>query len=144
MSSQTPYYAHGSPVVVQGQSVSAPYNKADIPVSNYSNNTAATGDFTKGQQQPKRCNDVFFALLFYAHLALMGVLAAVYTPQMYDNVAQGGERRGLEEDENENVPDPGEILAIVGTSFVVAFVVSGLTLSFMMSFAEGLIKVALW
>lgn len=54
--SHQPYYStgyDGTPVVVQGTDVKY---EQQVAVSSY------------GERQPGRCNDVFFAILFYAHL----------------------------------------------------------------------------
>lgn len=43
-----------------------------------------------GKHQPKKCNDVFWGILFYAHVVTMIVLAATYAPQMEFNFNQAG------------------------------------------------------
>jgi len=139
----TPYYATDGPVVVQGQVVGG------VPATTY-NNDHSDGVF-KGERQPKRCNDAFFGILFYAHLAAMVWVAVTYTPQMYSSVASeyGG---GRQLDENQQEYDGNssigmeinEVYMIIGISGVVGFIMSSLALSFMMSFASALIKVALW
>eukprot|EP00545_Synedropsis_sp_CCMP1620_P000608 CAMPEP_0119011304 /NCGR_PEP_ID=MMETSP1176-20130426/5585_1 /TAXON_ID=265551 /ORGANISM="Synedropsis recta cf, Strain CCMP1620" /LENGTH=534 /DNA_ID=CAMNT_0006964105 /DNA_START=28 /DNA_END=1632 /DNA_ORIENTATION=+ len=177
----SPYYASqgDGPVVVQGHVVGG------VPVnSNYNNYSSGqqqqvvaapintnNGAF-KGEAQPKRCNDAFFGILFYAHLGVMAWAAATYAPQMYEVIADeytsgGDDRRSmmmqsssssssyymprfLQEENNDG--DGGEVEAlamnevflILGISGAVGFVISTLALSFMMTFARALIKVALW
>ncbi|KAL7530016.1 hypothetical protein ACHAXR_003274 [Thalassiosira sp. AJA248-18] len=72
------------------------------------NNDNNDGNWTKGEVQPRRCNDFFFALLFYAHLGVMACCAAVYAPKMFSEVAEGamngnggggGERNLMNEEE---------------------------------------------
>jgi len=160
----TPYYAtQDGPVVVQGHAVGG------VPVSSYNNNDFAggfnnnnsnainNGDVPKGQTQPKKCNDVFFAVLFYVHLAVMGWVVGSFAPQMYSNVSNeygGGQQRELNDNYEENNGDNNEnnsgsnmtmkeVYIILSISGIVGFVMSSLALSFMMSFAAILIKTAL-
>jgi len=55
-----------------------------------------------GERQQKRCNDVFFAILFYAHLGVMAFITAVNAPVMMSDVAgsvqDAYQNRMLEED----------------------------------------------
>ena len=44
------------------------------------------GHWTKGEHQPKRCNDVIFGILFYVHLVIMMVVTGIYAPQVVDLV----------------------------------------------------------
>ena len=44
------------------------------------------GHWTKGEHQPKRCNDVIFGILFYVHLVIMFVVTGIYAPQVVDLV----------------------------------------------------------
>mmetsp|Transcript_26272 Transcript_26272/g.39777 ORF Transcript_26272/g.39777 Transcript_26272/m.39777 type:complete len:498 (+) Transcript_26272:81-1574(+) len=140
----TPYYATDGPVVVQGQVVGG------IPATTHDNINHSDADF-KGERQPKRCNDAFFAILFYAHLAVMGWVVGTYAPQMYGSVASeyGGGRqlddKQEEYDDNSSVGmEMHEIYLIIGISGIVGFIMSSLALSFMMSCASVLIKAALW
>jgi len=64
------------------------------------------GTWTKGEVQPKRCNDAFFAVLFYAHLIGMAVLASTFAPQMLNQVAEqaqnaDGQRNLLDGEESQ-------------------------------------------
>eukprot|EP00585_Thalassiosira_rotula_P007315 CAMPEP_0196137484 /NCGR_PEP_ID=MMETSP0910-20130528/5440_1 /TAXON_ID=49265 /ORGANISM="Thalassiosira rotula, Strain GSO102" /LENGTH=596 /DNA_ID=CAMNT_0041397949 /DNA_START=48 /DNA_END=1838 /DNA_ORIENTATION=- len=58
------------------------------------------GDWIKGEAQPRRCNDVAFAILFYVHLGVMTWCAAVFGSRMYSEVAEsamnGGDGGGRE------------------------------------------------
>ena len=54
---------------------------------NYPSNTNF-GEYQKvGEDQPRRCNDGAFAILFIVHLAVMVGVAATYAPQMIADVA---------------------------------------------------------
>lgn len=154
MASQQPYYYAGSqPVVVQGQHVSAPV----ISASTYNHQGIQDVDsLAKGRPQPKRCNDAFFAILFYIQLGVMGWCAAVYGPLMYGDIADqyaGGQRylsslgrRFLQEDNNGEMDfslETADILIILGLTGLLGLVISSLALGFMMSFAGMLIKTAL-
>mmetsp|Transcript_5360 Transcript_5360/g.6247 ORF Transcript_5360/g.6247 Transcript_5360/m.6247 type:complete len:501 (+) Transcript_5360:287-1789(+) len=142
----SPYYATQGPVVVQGQAVSG------VAVPTYNNNYQ---EVQKGQVQPKRCNDVLFAILFYGHLAVIGFITGAYAPQMYSNVANEYGGRELNDnnnnnyEENDNNGEEGfgmtmsEVYMILGISGFVGFVMSTLALTFMMTFAAALIKTAL-
>lgn len=58
------------------------------PHQNIYENAGSGGTWTKGEVQPKRCNDVIFAVLFYAHLIAMAVLAGTFAPQMMNKVTE--------------------------------------------------------
>lgn len=110
--SQQPYYNAGDtsapPVVVQGVYVNDPYTQElqrqqrqqQSTATYYNNNNVTTqqptmtyynqavGDYEKvGEVQPRRCNDVAFAILFYAHLAVMLGVTAAYAPRAIGEVA---------------------------------------------------------
>ena len=110
------------------------------------------------------CRDVFWAILFYVHLAGMAYLTATYTPafiaDVAENVEQGGNggRRSLLQakeqltarflddaaQKNQELEiDPSALLTVLCLSSAVAFAVSSFALGFMISFAEALIKMAL-
>lgn len=158
------YYAnHGGPVVVQGHVVGG------IPVSTYNQGTPVlpiqddsywNQNHTKNEAQPRRCNDVFFGLLFYIHLATLAWTTATFMPQMYADIANeyntgssGNNRflmnRLLQEADSETSNgglaslEINEILLILGISGAVGFLTSSLALSFMMTFSGALIKLAL-
>lgn len=173
----SPYYAtQGGPVIVQGHVVGgnavSTYSQginAGVGVAGTSSSNANdTGihDF-KQEPQPKRCNDAFFGLLFYAHLAVIAWTTIIFVPQLYASMADqydssssgssyAGNRRFLSmprwlqesesESTSEDMPDleMNEIFLILGVSGAVGFLVSSLALSFMMTCARPLIKVALF
>lgn len=121
MSSQQPYYnAASSPPVVQGVLVSnnkpnenAPghiydhhhvthgIGAAETPETHHQNiygSAAETGHWTKGEVQPRKCNDFIFAILFWAHLGVVGWAAGTFAPRMYQEVAEANDlNRNLEE-----------------------------------------------
>lgn len=107
----------GGPVIVQGTAIGAPTATATAggaaaaphPMAANPTNYVqehyeydANADFVKGEKQPKRCNDMAFAILFYAHLAVMAWVAATYVPIMSSNMAEeyggyvGGDQRMME------------------------------------------------
>ena len=109
----------GGPVIVQGTAIgaptatatatataggaaAAPHPMAANPTNYVQEHYDANADFVKGEKQPKRCNDMAFAILFYAHLAVMAWVAATYVPIMSSNMAEeyggyaGGDRRMME------------------------------------------------
>ena len=164
----SPYYAtRDGPVIVQGHVVSG------MPVSTYSHGVSAgvspsnvdnnLHDF-KQEPQPKRCNDAFFGLLFYVHLAAIAWTTISFVPQWSATVASqynsgsgssySGNRRFLSmsrwlqesESSSEDIPDlqMNELLLMLGVSGVAGLLMSSLALSFMMTCARPLIKVALW
>ena len=59
------------------------------------------GTWTKGEVQPRKCNDVIFAVLFIAHLGVMAGVAVVFGSKMYGEVAEqamnGRERELMDE-----------------------------------------------
>eukprot|EP00554_Chaetoceros_debilis_P000614 CAMPEP_0194083730 /NCGR_PEP_ID=MMETSP0149-20130528/9729_1 /TAXON_ID=122233 /ORGANISM="Chaetoceros debilis, Strain MM31A-1" /LENGTH=515 /DNA_ID=CAMNT_0038766181 /DNA_START=48 /DNA_END=1592 /DNA_ORIENTATION=- len=158
--------------VVQGTQVS-PARTQLAPVNMYGQeHTFPSNDHARGEKQPKKCNDAFFACFFIAHLISLVVLAFVYVPQLNGD---GGDRRNLMESGqhtltqamtslqsliesklNINIPsmhrgledggydaDPTSVMIVVSISVVIAFFVSILSLTVMIQFAEGLIKFSL-
>mmetsp|Transcript_11498 Transcript_11498/g.33882 ORF Transcript_11498/g.33882 Transcript_11498/m.33882 type:complete len:533 (-) Transcript_11498:189-1787(-) len=83
-----PYYsADGVLPVVQSTVV-----QGGTPSSNNVNIQSIQGEgaeWTKGEVQQKKCNDPFFAILFYAHLGVMAWCAATYVPLMTSTMVQG-------------------------------------------------------
>jgi hypothetical protein len=166
MASQQPYFStgyDGTPVVVQGTVVQGTDVKYEQEVA----------DSSYGEKQKGKCNDVFFAILFYAHLGVMGWVTATYAPAMMSDVAGSVEgdgnrmlqdedrmrsnalssvlfagRRLQDEDNGDNdgevTVDMASIIAVLGISALSGFIMSGLFLGVMMRFAQGLIKFALW
>jgi hypothetical protein len=113
--------------------------------------------------ESRPCRDVFWAILFYAHIVGMAYLAAVYTPAMIsdvaENVEQGGDRSLLatkqmqlarflaDEDGGEEQDieiNPQALITVLCLSSALGLGVSSLALGFMMTFTEALIKIALW
>ena len=182
--SHHPYYAsHGAPVIVQGtyvnqnqQGVIQGYSQGNSNRESSYNHGGQQqqhyGDFgmhqtqevswTKGERQPKRCNDIFFGILFYAHLGVMAWCTATYGPTMLSEVeAQSANRQryllrfleGGNDDQQTDNASGGEefsielsmndVLLLLGISGALGFVLSSLALGFMMMFAEGLIKMTL-
>ncbi len=159
----SPYYAtQGGPVIVQGHVVGGTPVSAysQLPPLNANNNNIHD---LKQEPQPKRCNDAFFGLLFYVHLGVIAWTAATFVPQFYASIADqynsnsgsyNNRRflsimpRWLQESEStsEDIPnlEMNDIFLILGVSGAVGFLISSLALSFMMTCARPLIKVALW
>mmetsp|Transcript_20316 Transcript_20316/g.40212 ORF Transcript_20316/g.40212 Transcript_20316/m.40212 type:complete len:589 (-) Transcript_20316:182-1948(-) len=119
MSTEQPYYNASSPPVVQGVLVSN--NKSNINANAptlspqhindhhgvgatesasvhhqhvYGSSSETGGHWTKGEHQPRRCNDLWAAILFFAHLATMGFLAGTYVPRMFREVAEANDLNG--------------------------------------------------
>lgn len=102
-------YNEASPPVVQGVAVKNPISIYDHNHANHGVGAAEVvhsqpnddtgGDWTKGEHQPRRCNDAIFAILFYAHLGVMAWTTAVFAPRMAYEVAEshGYNQRDLEE-----------------------------------------------
>ncbi len=127
---EQPYYNASSPTVVQGVLVSNKSKSNDNALSPnpqhiydhhhanhgvgatesaavhhqnvYGLSSGTGGHWTKGEHQPRRCNDVWAAILFFAHLGTMGFLAGTYVPRMFREVAEANDLNGrmldLEED----------------------------------------------
>jgi hypothetical protein len=133
-----------------------------IPASTYHNNTETGDEWTKGEQQPRGCRDGFWALLFYAHLVAVAYATVKFAPVMAEDLAEdyagGAQRklfsttRWLQDDGDNQDSENGEdvyvdmdsILLILGVAGLAGFVIASLSLAFMMNFAEGLIKMALF
>lgn len=121
----------GNIPVVQGFSVNSQpsHAKSSSPYHSAQQEDYGT-DFNgqRGDQQPKKFNDLFFAVLFYAHLAIMGVLLATSVG--------GGDDDGL-----------NFAFGMIYFCSVCGIFASGLStvaLGFMMSFASSLIKISLF
>jgi len=199
-----PYYATESgggvapPVVVQGQVVGTSSN-ATANLNDHNSqkveygshpDTTTTNHSVKGEHQPKRCNDVFWAILFYSHLGLMAYLAAANSSQMFQTFTgeDGGnnDRRVLSssnenvnstmgegtlsvfnralstvwthhfskalgvgsgrtlEDNEEFEANPNDVIILLSVTGVIGLGFSSFSLTFMMYFAEILIKTALF
>jgi hypothetical protein len=118
--------------VVQGYAVN--HNQvtpAPLVEENYGD-TYGGGNFNgvKGDVQPKKFNDVFFSVLFYAHIfALLIVLPASL------NANGGGGNGG---------GDMSSIIYFVAVCGIFATGLSTVSLGFMMKHATGLVKLALY
>ncbi len=121
----------GNIPVVQGFSVSSPQHHQSDPHSGHytkSDNYGSEFNGERGEQQPNQFNDVFFSILFFAHLIVMGVLLA-------STLSNGGGGQG------------GIAYGMVYFCSVCGIFATGLstvTLGFMMQFATSLIKAALY
>jgi|EP00970_Alexandrium_tamarense_P002113 hypothetical protein len=110
MSSQPYYNADGNPPVVQGTVLhNTNHNNAHIYDHQHAGHGVGAmeiadpsqsqqfhqqqeqphegGNWTKGEHQPRRCNDAIFAVLFYVHLGVMGWVAGTFAPRMFAEVA---------------------------------------------------------
>ncbi len=118
----------------------------------------------KGEKQPKRFNDLFWGVLFFAHIIGMVVLAGVYIPQI-DALENDGRRNMVEtgqasiarvlvtaqntinthvfrnlEDDGDYEVDAHGITILVLLTVIGAISVSILSLTFIIKFAETFIK----
>lgn len=50
------------------------------------NDSPSSGWVKGGSDQQKKCNDVSFALLFCAHLAILAIVSGIYVPRMYEDM----------------------------------------------------------
>lgn len=141
-------------MVIQGKAVD----------SNALLSVEGNGEWTRGEKQPGTCQDMFWAILFYAHLGAIGAVTAKYAPLMKEELAEGyadgyqnnGRRlssisRFLEDNGGENQQEDAEldfgmdaIWFILGISGLFSCLISTVAMMFMMSFAQGLIKMALF
>ncbi len=145
----SPYFrtSNGTaPVVVQGAIVeSINTNSALISGSDFSH-ALDGGEWTKGEAQPRQCRDIFWAILFYIHLGVVGFATFRFVPLMAQDLGQdyasGAQRRFLEENVDVSV-DTNAVLLILAFSGLAGFLLSSLAMLVMMKFAEGLIKLSL-
>lgn len=160
------YYPSGQapapPVVVQGQPYYASpfggqqqYDQKPSSASAYNHHQEEYGNgvATSASNKPQRqngCRDVFWAILFYAHLAGIAFITIVYTPQVingavenYVNNSNNQGDRFLEEQNGEFAIDinPSALISMIALMGILACIMSSFALGFMIRFAEGLIKV---
>lgn len=65
-----------------------PYTAATVAgVGNASSGYPEVG--TKGEQQPRKFNDLFWGILFYAHIGVLIAVTATYLPRIVDDVTNG-------------------------------------------------------
>jgi hypothetical protein len=86
----------------------------------------------KGAPQPRKFNDVFFAVLFYAHLAVM---ACIFPFSLNSQAGNGGYGNGT---------SFGSIIYFVSVVSIFAVGISTISLGFMMKFSNQLVKLALY
>ena len=90
--SYNPYYASNTAATVLTQEAASTttYDHVSKP-----ENMMGSAD-GKGEPQPRRCNDVFFAFIFYAHLGVMSWVTMFYGAQLASSAENygydGGER----------------------------------------------------
>lgn len=117
--------------IVQGVAVpsgNAPYSSA--PTGNQPDEAVRDFNGVKGDPQPKKFNDVAFAILFWAHLAVMAVILSMGTV----SYAQGGGGGGSNY--------TGLVICVLGCG-ALAIILSTLALSFMYRFAAAMVKLSL-
>ena len=151
-----------APVIVRGEIVDShhaalihatPDFSQALNHHNHHNNNNITGGVDyhndmKGQPQPSHCRDFIWGLLFYVHLAGIAACTAIYAPQalqdMGEDYASGAQRR-LEDaaDDAGYALDMDSVIYILLGAGLAGCLLSSLAMLFMISFAEGLIKVAL-
>lgn len=195
-----PYYATGAgggvapPVIVQGQVVGMSpnttanvydHNSQKVEYGDHPDSSTTNYNSGKGEHQPKRCNDAFWAILFYSHLGLMAYLAAANSPQMFqtfggqygqgrmlssnqDGSSNNAEEstlfvltralstiwrnhvstslggRNLEDNDEDFEINPNDVMILLSVTGVIGLGLSSFSLTFMMYFAETLIKMALF
>lgn len=124
------------PKIVQGQAQSY-QTQPQYYASEVKTNTTNDGDFNgyKGEVQPKKYNDVFFAILFYVHLAIMGVLLVV-------NLSSGAVNQNG--NENGKASNYSGIIFCVFACGLFAIGLSSIALGFMMQHSTTLVKMALF
>ncbi|KAL7579702.1 hypothetical protein ACA910_021847 [Epithemia clementina (nom. ined.)] len=149
------------PIVVEGHDVHnhSGFSQTVSPAQthNMSLPIIPAAQYQAAEPPGRGCRDPIFAILFYAHLAVVGWTAATYTPIMVEEVGEAvinvnnmngwGDRRRLNEDYNDDVFDINfdatHLTMIIMISCSMVFVVSSLALVFMISCAQPLIKMAL-
>ena len=119
----------GNVPVVQGFSISSPTH-ANTSSNNYTEEYGSNFNGQKGEAQPQKFNDVFFAILFYAHLVFMGLLLAASLSG--GNGGQGGGDFAF------------GMVYFCSVCGIFATGLSTVALSFMMQFATSLVKLALF
>jgi hypothetical protein len=128
------------------------------------------GTIPRGELQPMACRDIFWAILFYAHLLGIGVATLKYAPliasDMASEYAGGAYRRFLSEgdsygwfswvdgsdesghryldnEEQDFVLEMNTMWTILVVSGLAGFLVSSLAMSLMMAIPTAIIKIAL-
>lgn len=175
MASTTPYTAvQGRAILLKGNHVNVQLAKSYSPpdVKDSLSTPLATAK-EEGPKRERRCQDAFWAVLFYAHLGAMVYCTAAYAPQLMADFAQNWNDsqvgddavrrrllwgRFLQDNADENGSnqadnstnqvdisvDPKALLTVIVVGSVVSLVLSTCALGFMMAFAETLVKIALF
>ena len=112
-------------------------NTNNVPYTNQGLQYNQEGESFKGQAQPKRFNDLFFAIAFYVHLAVIGFLFVAAITQT--NAANGGGGGGG----GQYGVTAGAIPYCAAICGVFATGISIFSLGFMMKFPATLIKMSL-
>ncbi len=117
--------------VVQGYSVQSNHNQANpAPLVGVQEDYGDNFNGYKGEVQPKKFNDVFYSVLFFAHLVALGC-ALPFVLGQGDN---GGGGAG----------DLGSMVYFVCVCAVFSVGLSTVSLGFMMKFSNQLVKMALF
>lgn len=145
----------------------APVERGQLaPVNMYGQeHTFPEIEHVRGQKQPQRWNDVFWGILFFAHIIVMVVVACVYIPQVsFDenngrrNLMEAGQAsmatalvtaqntidthvfRNLEDNGDDSEIDAHGVAILVLLTVIGAITISILSLTFIIKFAEAFIK----
>ena len=91
----TPYYSAGAgangPAVYDHRHPTHGVGALESELPPHQDGGDGGGTWTKGEVQPRRCNDVLFALLFVGHLVGMAVTAGIYAPLAFQSVVEQAE-----------------------------------------------------
>jgi Plasma-membrane choline transporter len=140
MVSAAPYHKVGAggkaPIIVQGYAMDARPSQGAVSVVHHPKEPS------RPQTRQSGCRDVFWALLFYLHLAGVIVLTVLYAPMALQAASEGTNRR-LEESNSTNDVDVSSLLPLLGVGSALSVLLSSLALGFMIQFADALIKTAL-
>lgn len=146
MASAAPYHKVGAggkaPVIVQGYAMDARPSPGATSVYHQ-----PPKEQPRPQARQNGCRDVFWAVLFYLHLAGIIVLTVLYAPIAVQAASEGTNRR-LEQAANDDGTqeidvDVSALLPLLGVGSALSVLLSTLALGFMINFAEGLVKTAL-
>jgi hypothetical protein len=109
--------------IVQGYAISSDHGPLVEHGDNYNG--------CKGEQQPRKFNDVWAAVLFYAQL----IVIAVLFPMALQDANNGNNGAGI---------DLGNVLYFCSITATIAALLATCSLGFMMLFANSLVKIALF
>lgn len=99
----------------------------------------------RGKLQPTACRDVFWVILFYAHLGGIGCATYLYGPMVVTDLASeyvGDANRYLEEQED-TLMEIDTMMYVLAASGLAGFVISSLAMSLMLAIPTTMIKMAL-